>query len=395
MSEGSAEVSVSSNRSNAGHRRVYFLILLSVCVPLFFLCAHSLSICPVQERTGMILMTVLAGLLGGGFGGYVIRGWEQRMRKAVSALVEQKCGQMQRLPPDQVVFFEQQMEQMRLGYEHQIDLLQSSVVKSKEQVQELHLEMDKKLEKMRVAYLEFEDLHKDYHALQEEYARYQAEIQGQLKHKDSLLADYQHTITEQREVIEKKQNYIGKLEGKVRDLMYEIRSLLQLEDPVRDAKENYLPDSQKGKPYDFSMQLSRFLELAESFTGADHLGGRFLNSGAHRYAIDLRPLFDKLSQETSRIVFVYSPSEDRFVFVGELIRSRLGWGPEKIIKDFHQLVVKGYREWKEAIGQLEEGQQRVLPLQMRHKMGQEVAVDCYMGLVAKGPFARYIIGMLI
>lgn len=393
MEEASLVTSEQRSISLIGRRYAYLLLFVAFALPFLFFSFYAFSSCFSEARLGVVMMTVLAMTVGTGCGFYALKGWEQRMQMAVTTLVEQRCGQMQ--TPEQALRVEQQIEHLRLGYEHQIDLLQSSVVKSKEQVSELHLEMDKKLEHMRVAYLEFEDLRRGYHSLEEEYARYQSEIQGQLKHKDSLVADYQKTISEQRDVIEKKQAYIGKLEGKVRDLMYEIRSLLQLEDPLGENKELYLPDSQKGKPYDFSLQLGRFLELAESFTGADHLGGRFLNSGAHRYAIDLRPLFDQLSQESHRLVFVYSSSEERLLFVGEVARTRLGWGAEKVMKDFPQLVVKGYREWKEAAAQLSSGSQKVLPLLLRHKLGQEVPVDCYMGLIAKGPFKNHVIGMFV
>ncbi len=374
----------------------HFYILVFAC----FIFPIFLTMCCVKNRGEVVLVALLPSVLSGIGGYYLLRSWERRFRMAVKGLVEQKCQQLNVIPSDQIENFRNEFERARVGYEHQIDLLHSSVQKSKEQVNELNLEMDKKLEQMRMAYLEFEDLRKEYTRLEEEYERYKGEIQNQLNHKDSLLSDYQHTISEQRAIIEKKQGYITKLEGKVRDLMYEIRSLLQIEDPLLEKipmakEEDHLNTSARQKPYDHSLQIARYLQMAEQSTGADHLGGRFIDSSVNRYAIDLRPLFDHLREESSGLVFVYSQFESKLLFVNKAVKNLLGWCGEKFIKDFQELIVQGYPEWSLAIKEISRDREKKLRLVVKTKSGEQKSLDCYMGVITKGPFANYIIGMMI
>lgn len=375
-------------------RRTYLLLLLCFLFPVFLTTSCALS------HKDVFMIAALSSILCGIGGYYILNLWEQRLKVAVAKLVEDKCENMHVMPSDQIKRVQREFERARLGYEHQIDLLNSSVQKSKEQVNELNLEMDKKLEQMRVAYLEFEDLRKEYTRLQEEYERYQAEVQGQLKHKESLLTDYQQTICEQRKIIEKKQHYIEKLEGKVRDLMYEIRSLLRIEDPLLEPipvekDEEPLAQPMGQQPYDHSVQLGRYLEMAEKFMGADHLGGRFLDSSANRYAIDLRPLYDRLRDESHGVVFVYSQFESKFLFVNKMIKNLLGLSGEKFMKEFPNLVVEGQKQWDQALLEVAKGGKKQLSLVLKTKQGDARCFECYMGVITKGPFVNYVIGMMI
>ncbi|MCH9608460.1 MAG: hypothetical protein S4CHLAM45_10360 [Chlamydiales bacterium] len=378
------------------YQRFYLLLISCFAFPIFVTAFFGVR--QVDGQT-VFLSALLSGVLGGVVGWTLLQQWEKRMKRAVQRLAEERCDQLNVLPSDQLEGYKKEFHKARLSYEYQIDLLHSSVEKSKEQVNELNLEMDNKLEEMRLAYLEFEDLRQEYTRLEEEYGRYKGEVVGQLKHKDSLLADYQHTITEQRAIIEKKQLYITKLEGKVRDLMYEIRSLLQIEDPLLEQipiakEEEPVPTSGK-KVYDHAMQLSRYLDMAEEFTGADHLGGRFLDSSANQYAIDLRPLFDRLCEETGGILFVYSQFENKFLFANKMVKTLLGWSSEKFMKDFHSIVEIDASQWQCAISELADQRVKKIRLISQVKGGGERPLDCNMGVITKGPFANYIIGIML
>lgn len=162
-----------------------------------------------------VLFSLPLTILGGAF---LLSVWEKKMRASVSALVRAKVATL-----DTSVLKEKE-------YEHQIEILERSSAQAKEKIEELNCEMDRKLAEVRSTYLEYDDISKEYNRLQEELKALQIETQEQLRNKEALLGDYQHTIAEQRNIIEKKQRYIFKLEEKVRDLMYEIRSLLQLEE---------------------------------------------------------------------------------------------------------------------------------------------------------------------
>lgn len=371
--------------------RTHFYLFLGAALflPVFIVACYAAHV------RGVFFVTLLSLLFGGGGAWYLLRLWEQKMQRSVTKLVKARLAQVPHSPVQQTDW-----DEARRGYEHQIDLLQSSVAKSKDEVRTLHCEMDKKLEEMRLAYLEFEDLRKEYRRLEEEHAHVQAENQKELSHKEALILEYQRTTAEQRMIIEKKQRYIAKLEGKVRDLMYEIRSLLQLGEATisktsSEGIEEYLPPTNAiTTPYDLSLQLRRFIEKAENQTGMGHLGGktpRFLDS-SDSYAVDRRRLFDCFRDETGGIVYILSLTEKKFLFVNPHVKTVLGVSPEKFMKEFPSLVRSGYTEWKQALGHL--SQEPQVSLQMQTKTGESKELLCIMGMISKGPFANLTIGVL-
>lgn len=379
-------------------RNLFYLFLLG-CLVLPVVAVA----CYAAEIRGVFFVALISLLLSGYGGWYLLRLWELKMQRSVSKIVNMRLART-RFPPsvDETALLKAELAEARRGYEHQIDLLQSSVAKSKEEVRQLNLEMDKKLEEMRIAYLEFEDLRKEYHRLEEDYTRALEEKQKEVKHKESLNNEYQRTISEQRMIIEKKQRYIAKLEGKVRDLMYEIRSLLQLEEipvdtpPLHTDAYSAPPSSSSATPYDLSFQLQRFIEKAEEQMGMDHLGGkspRFLDL-SDSYAVDRRRLFDNFRDETAGIVFVLSLAENKFLFVNQHVKALLGWSPEKFMKEFPRLVVSGYREWKEALKNTVSAHECQTRISIQCKPGGQKEFVCVMGMISKGPFTNHIIGIL-
>lgn len=260
-------------------------------------------------------------------------------------------------------------------------------------------ELEEHCQKSRNCY---EDLKSQYIRLQEELKRQAEESDNQLKHKDLLLSEYQHTIFEQRAIIEKKQRYIVKLEGKIEDLSYEIRSLLQMEEP-KETKEvpqkpkeevihYYLP-KEKITPYDLAIHLQHYVEMAESFKGVNQLGGStLLDLSLESYALDQRLLFDALREETTGIIFVYSQIENRLVFANNYTKTALHISPEKMIKEFQDLVVEGFNEWKTKISLLQK--EAELPLSILDKNDNRHSFKCFMKPISKGPFTRYVIGLL-
>lgn len=379
-------------------RNLFYLFLLGCLV---LPCAAVASY--AAEIRGVFFIALVSLLFSGCGAWYLLRMWEVKMQRSVSRIVKMRLARNQLSPAiHEAALLKAELAESRRGYEHQIDLLQSSVAKSKEEVRQLNLEMDKKLEEMRIAYLEFEDLRKEYHRLEEDYAYALEENQKQIKHKESLNNEYQRTISEQRMILEKKQHYIAKLEGKVQDLMYEIRSLLQLEELPAEthlppASETYISSTRSSTtPYDLSLQLQRCIEKAENQMGMDHLGGkspRFLDL-SDSYAVDRRRLFDSFRDETEGIVFVLSLSEKKFLFVNQHVKALLGWSSEKFIKEFPRLVVSGYREWKEGVKNISSTHEFQTRIAIEGKSGERKEFLCVMGLVCKGPFTNHIIGIL-
>lgn len=404
-------------------RKNFFVALLGCyLLPQLILAAFSSS---QSNHLSMFLMgaAASASCLGGAL--FLLKGWERKMQHSVSILVRTK---MQHLTGDsdiqqghQLESYQKEIEQLKKyledverGYEHQIDLLQSSTVKSKQYAEELGFDLEKKEEETRHLTLALEEMKRECDDQIEKQAHQLEDIQNALEHKESLLSEYHHTMTEQRMVIEKKQRYIAKLEGKVRDLMYEIRSLLQLEEappagsfPIdmtdTDFQEISLSSDRQEEVsvYDLSLQLQRYIQKAQNFTGAGHLGymngksPRFSEMSFESYAIDLRRLFDSFREETTGIIFVYSYQEDKFLFVNNFVKSLLGWSAEKFMKDFAQLMTKGFQDWQQALQKLPSLQEeQMAEVGLRAKSGEEILFQCFIGLVSSGPFEGHAIGIL-
>lgn len=344
------------------------------------------------------------------------------MQRALNQIVLSRIRLVKKEPTES---HKSDLEKTKINYEHQIYLLQSSVAKSQEEIHQLNLEMDKKLEEMRLAYLEFEDLRQEYRRLEEEASLAQIESQKNSDHKDALINEYQRTISEQRMIIEKRQRYIAKLEGKIQDLMHEIRSLLEEPSPKSvpkdrslapghlkvsqtspktsfegDAFEPFLPSgTSSNTSYDFSLQLHKHIEKAENLTGMDHLGylggksPRFLDLSLDCYAVDRRRLFDSFKDESAGALFIYEPNEKKFLFINPSIKSMTGFTPEKFMKEYHRLVVKGYPEWVELISKLQVLKMSSVKISIYHKTGEPKPIDCYLGMLFKGPFAHHVLGL--
>ena len=399
-------------------KTIYISLITCLLVPVGVVASFG----AMMGVRSIFVIGFLSAVLGSGGGWFLLQLWERKMQRSVSLLVQTRLERLQDLPEhvpfSQIQRYESEIQQLvnelektRTGYEHQISLMQSSVAKSKEEVAQLQFEMDKKLEQMRLAYLEFEDLRQEYRCLEEEGTQTRLEGKKNLEHKESLIAEYQRTIAEQRMILEKKQRYITHLEEKVRDQVFEIRSLLQLEAPIKHGpleerlevseQERYSSISHVPRtPYDFSIQLHRYIEKAEHLTGVDHLGyvggksPRFLDPSLEGYAVDRRRLFDSFKDETGGIVFIYSLTEKKFLFVSPGVKGLTGWSQEKFMKEFPRLVIRGYPEWGEALGKIKAMKEFSLKLSVLNRANQPLAIDCYMGLIGKGPFAHHVVGIL-
>lgn len=428
MDEELRQTIIKARKAGTLSRKNFYLFLLSFfLLPQFTLVAAAIF---SQKETQALFLT---GLLISAFALVAIvlllRKWERKMQLSVTSLVQAK---LQHLNADskiqeehqfdhykhQIEELQKMFEESQRGYEHQIDLLHSSIAKSKQQADELYFELERKEKEVRQITLTLEGVKKEMASQMEHQLHTHREIEEALSHKESLLSEYNHTISEQRMVIEKKQRYIAKLEGKVSDLMYEIRSLLQLEDPVSSSSSpspsfvdaavdavalDEFPEtysSSGATTYDLSIQLQRYIQIAQNFTGAEHLGyvngksPRFFDVSFDSYAIDLRRLFDSFREETIGIIFVYSQMEEKFLFINNFVRTVLGWSSEKFMKDFPQLIEMGYPDWYQALAKLPSLKETQVRLVIRSKTGEEILFQCFMGLISQGPFSNHAIGIL-
>lgn len=306
-----------------------------------------------------------------------------------------------------------EIRDLRRGYEHQIDLLQSSVAKSKQEVLTLHVEMDQKLDEVRHAYLEFEDLRREYARLEEEMRLLKQEHRREIGHKESIAVDYQKTIQEQRSVLQKRQHYIGKLEAKVKELMFEIRSLLQISDketstlpPLDLSDQEELTAYYLGKKtvplFDLEKQIEHLVNLAENFQGASQFaamhGGSasFFDSEFTGFTIDLRRLFELYKEESKAIVCVCSPKEKKILYANPVVKSLLGWAPEKFASQTSSLLsAEGKELWEKVLKTTDERGGGRTAFKVGTKEGKEVALTCGVKRIEKGPFKGLAVAMLI
>lgn len=380
---------------------IYLLLIVCLLSPMILVLYFT-------ELSGYLLFFVIISSITALIGGwYCLRLWEQKMKRTVTALLRTRIEQSSVIDDEEVTLIEKK------DYKNQMEQLRSSVTKSREQIHLLNLEMDKKLEQMRLAFLEFEDFRQEHERLKEDFCHAKTEFSSQIHHKDSLIAEYLKTMTEQRMIIEKKQRSISFLEEKVYNLTDEVRGLLQLDQSSIEHKklphlsvqpqEKEQPPFVSGRPqptlYDLSNNLHRYVQLAENLTGMDHLGyldgksPRFLDPTLDSYAVDRRRLFDRFSEETSGIVFVYSLNEEKFLFVNQSVKAALGWSPEKFMKEFPQLVLMGYVAWKNAILKVRSAKESQARMIIKSKLGNEKSFHCLMGMISKGPFSNHAVGI--
>lgn len=257
----------------------------------------------------------------------------------------------------------------------------------------------------------------------QEFAQYKKAAQEQLEHKGTLLADYQQTMAEQKAVIEKKQHQIAQLESKVRDLTYEIKTLLQLAElgnqPLdAEIRQSFLlsdsapppsyyletdqedlpsiPESQVRTFEEAASQLKRCVDIAQKMTGAGYFSGssRLRDIHEDHYAIDLRRLFDSLRSEKGGALLFYSQKENRLLFVNALIRNLVGWSPDKFVQSFPEIVQQGMEEWNKALALLLSQPEVKISFIIKSKTGSDVLVNGVLGVIPTGLFKHHVMGVL-
>ncbi len=244
--------------------------------------------------------------------------------------------------------------------------------------------------------------------------------QDELQNKATLLEEYQQTISDQRAVIEKKQKRVEELENRIKDLKYELKTVLDVNERIERGEEP--PVSTSNKPQkakkaaasadeptldlgfaspsqsldEAQAQLKRCIDIAQKLTGARHLAGdssTFRDLSAAGYALDLRRLCDSLRSEQSSMIVLYSQRENKLLFVNNQVRGLLGWSPEKFVQHYHNLIVQGEREWRAALGRLSSQDRSTLSFTLKARTGEERPVRCLLGTIPTGIFKSHVVGV--
>lgn len=300
---------------------------------------------------------------------------------------------------------------------------------SEEQYHELAMDLAKMEEISKELRTERNGLQESLEQLQKAKEEEEAAKEGKIEQQTTLLSEYQETIQEQREILERKQHYILQLENKVRDLSYEIKTLLHLEPeegeeeepqsqgnqhPVLDLFQGEAPSDEdlglnelgEGSdstekvvqtPYDASLELQKCIDLAKGLRGADHLTGgqgKLLDLSSESYAIDLRRLFDTLRNEACAATLLYSQAEERLIFANPQVKALFGWGADKFVTDFVELIDSGLPEWKHALSEMRAEDEVQLRLLMKTKTGENLLTHFHLAQIPSGAFSGHVIGVL-
>lgn len=239
-----------------------------------------------------------------------------------------------------------------------------------------------------------------------EYQSLNHDLQNQLEKNERSLSESRFTIKDQRRIIEKKQEDINVLNMQLNDLKYEMENILNInKEEVILFKDESIPQS--SKEFDFMRQkpsheltlsekLGRYIDMTKKMT---ELSPFVSEKSGYRFPLgtlilDQRRLFDRLENEESEVILVYSLEEKRLIFINNQVKGLLGWNPEKFIKDFPFLVEKGLHQWHEVIEELKEGDFGEVRLLLKTLQGQNILTHCYLKKVPQGAFEGHLLGIL-
>lgn len=265
----------------------------------------------------------------------------------------------------------------------------------------------------------------------QDFADYKLFSEEQLKQKQLQLNALQQMVEDQRTEMEKRQDQIYQLDTKVHDLSYEIKTLLYLNEeesvPAKlpgFPKEGELSSLVKGAsaepqeqaggslhaqqdaqgfeapirtPVEASALLRKCINMAQKLAGANYHGNessRYRDFSSSFFAIDQRRLFDNLRGEQGALIVVYSQKENKLLFVNNEAKALLGWSPEKFVADFSSIVHEGFNDWRRALSMLANASDSQARILAKAKQGQEMILNCHLGVIPTGLFRNYVIGVL-
>ncbi|CDR34264.1 hypothetical protein [Criblamydia sequanensis] len=265
--------------------------------------------------------------------------------------------------------------------------------------------------------------------LEDDFDRFRKDSEDRLAEEKILLQEYAENISSLRASLEERQEENERLQSKIRDMAYEIKTLVDLADVESEIKEFKEPEvravpfkemephgqfkmtfpdfrNEEEAACSFKSQvrtedeakklLKRCLDIAQKITVSHHFTNeksRFRDLPFDNHGLDLRRLCDSLRSETTGAVLVYSQKENRILFINNQIRALLGFGPDKFVQDFENIVQGGLNEWKSAIAKMNTLYEAEASLVMKNKAGQDVLLRCQLGLIPTGVFRNSAIGV--
>jgi PAS domain-containing protein len=397
------------NRDSNSHYMIVAGMILLYLLPILVLSGYSATMLPLAKSWRLLMFALVLSIFGSLIMYWLLQRWEERL---LPSPVPQETAPLFEKPKEVIQqeavidvsksLLEEELENLKLHFQDQFEELGHK----EQQIQELTKELD--------------SLSQEYNQTLHELNYYKKTTLEQLEHKESLLTSHNQTIIEQQASLEKKQQQIVQLETKIRDLNYEIKTLLRLAEIENQAmsaerfvhepmtKYQPLPEStsQEISPsldtlvhtsQEASSQLRRCLDIAQKLTSAVHYGmgtSRLRDLPVDNYALDFRRLSDSLRSENNCAVMLFSQKDSRLLFVNDVIRNLLGWTPEKFTQTFSDIIQPSADVWREGLVQLYSKNEVSLQLILRGKSGEDIHVNALLGNIPTGVFRNHSICIL-
>lgn len=418
-------------------------IIVFYLIPLLFFSAYSIKLMSHHKSWTLLSLGLLLVVFGTLSLIFLLSYWEQSMRdkKSTNSLLlpEQsptlfsieKEAKVTSLDPSLTFNPIAQHDATENIGSKELNLLQAALRASQKQQEELAKSLEMKGQELHKQEEENRQLQLKVQQVAQDFTDYKLFSEEQLKQKQLQLAALQQMVEDQRSEMEKRQEQIHQLDTKVHDLSYEIKTLLYLHEeetvPAKStgAKEEKYPslseaqmESQESSsiatleapmnqdimqestiraPGEAIQLLKKCIHIAQKLTGANYYGNessRYREFSSSYFAIDQRRLFDSLRSEAGAILVVYSQKEHKLLFVNNECKTLLGWSPEKFLADFSSIMQEGIQDWKKALQALSAASESQARLLAKTKQGQEVLLNCHLGVISSGLFRHYIIGIL-
>lgn len=424
---------------------LFAAIFIFYLIPFLFFSIYSIQLMSYHKSWGLLSIGLLLVAFGSLSLIFLLSFWEQEMRdkKIVhSLLLSQQSPSLSPMHKEEKVTLldpsliwidpnENISKGMGQDSSEELNLLQAALQSSQRKQEEVTKSLEIKILELQKQEEENKQLQIKAQLIGQDFSDYKLFSEEQLKQKQLQLKNLQQVIEDQKAEMEKRQEQIHQLDSKVHDLSYEIKTLLYLHEeesishPSNKIKENLSSlafTEQKDReqilpandgnladndslaqvqtvrtPLEADSLLKKCIHIAQKLTGANyypHGSSRYREFSSSYYAIDQRRLFDSLRSESGALVIMYSQKDHKLLFVNGESKTLLGWSSEKFLTDFSSIIQEGMHEWKKAIHSLSNASESQVRCLAKTKQGQEVLLNCNLGVIQSGLFRNYIIGVL-
>jgi len=248
--------------------------------------------------------------------------------------------------------------------------------------------IDRLQEEKGVIELERQTIEKEMERLRHEVLHLKMGSIEALRQKERELQDLKKQLHSHRHQIEEKQTLLQTLQGKVSDLTFEIKTLVELHNRIEpQATQKDSSEKQTGHKL-----LKRCLDIAKKYMGPNLFQGI---EGGQSLTLDQRRLFEAFLEEKSGVVFYFSPKEGKILFVNTVVEELMGCSSDNFRFEFGHFIKGSEEVWRQGVQQLTKASISDFQLQLTLPSGKEAIFQCTLGRIPSGLFHNDVIGILI